>query len=122
MEQPLEADNKKDVMPDKHNILEFRKVCFGYERDKQILLNASFTIPDRKVTAFVGPSGSGKTTIFSLIERFYDPETGNIYWGDTPIDSFSLHDWRKKLVMCLKKALLYQVQSEKILSMGEKTK
>ena len=97
LEQPLEADNKKDVMPDKHNILEFRKVCFGYERDKQILLNASFTIPDRKVTAFVGPSGSGKTTIFSLIERFYDPETGNIYWGDTPIDSFSLHDWRKKI-------------------------
>lgn len=97
LEQPLEADNKKDVMPDKHNILEFREVCFGYERDKQILLNASFTIPDRKVTAFVGPSGSGKTTIFSLIERFYDPETGNIYWGDMPIDSFSLHGWRKNI-------------------------
>ncbi|WP_416296247.1 ABC transporter ATP-binding protein [Paenibacillus illinoisensis] len=97
MEQPIEADNTKYIMPEKHDYLEFREVCFGYESDKQILLNATFTIPERKVTAIVGPSGSGKTTIFSLIERFYNPETGSIYWGDNPIHSFSLHDWRKKI-------------------------
>ncbi|RPK31315.1 ABC transporter ATP-binding protein [Paenibacillus xylanexedens] len=97
LEQPLEDDNTNYVMPDKNNILEFGEVCFGYESDKQVLLNATFTIPDRKVTAIVGPSGSGKTTIFSLIERFYDPENGNIYWGGKPIKSFSLHDWRRKI-------------------------
>lgn len=97
LEQPLEKDSKNSVIPDKHNILEFREVCFGYEKDKQILLNATFTIPDRKVTAFVGPSGSGKTTIFSLIEKFYEPESGNIFWGGAAIDSFALHDWRKKI-------------------------
>ncbi|MNP75885.1 Multidrug resistance ABC transporter ATP-binding/permease protein BmrA [compost metagenome] len=57
-------------MPDKNNFLEFGEVCFGYESDKQILLNATFPIPDRKVTAIVVLSGSGKTTIFSRIERF----------------------------------------------------
>ncbi|MNW36640.1 Multidrug resistance ABC transporter ATP-binding/permease protein BmrA [compost metagenome] len=97
LEQPQETDNKEYVVPDKHSILEFREVRFGYEEDKPILLNATFTIPDRKVTAFVGPSGSGKTTIFSLIERFYEPETGSIYWGSAAIDSFALHDWRKKI-------------------------
>lgn len=97
LEQPQETDNKEYVVPDKHSILEFREVRFGYEEDKPILLNATFTIPDRKVTAFVGPSGSGKTTIFSLIERFYEPETGSIHWGSAAIDSFALHDWRKKI-------------------------
>ncbi|MGN7413158.1 ABC transporter ATP-binding protein [Paenibacillus sp. SAF-068] len=97
LEQPLEDDHTNFVMPDKNNILEFGEVCFGYESDKQVLLNATFTIPDRKVTAIVGPSGSGKTTIFSLIERFYEPENGNIYWGGKPIKSFSLHVWRRKI-------------------------
>lgn len=97
LEQPQETDNKEYVVPDKHSILEFREVRFGYEEDKPILLNATFTIPDRKVTAFVGPSGGGKTTIFSLIERFYEPGTGSIYWGSAAIDSFALHDWRKKI-------------------------
>lgn len=97
LEQPQETDNKEYVVPDKHSILEFREVRFGYEEDKPILLNATFTIPDRKVTAFVGPSGSGKTTIFSLIERFYEPDTGRIHWGGAAIDSFALHDWRKKI-------------------------
>lgn len=97
LEQPQETDNKEYVVPDKHSILEFCEVRFGYEEDKPILLNATFTIPDRKVTAFVGPSGSGKTTIFSLIERFYEPETGSIHWGSAAIDSFALHDWRKKI-------------------------
>lgn len=83
--------------PEKHKIMLFREVRFGYQKDKPILLNVSFTIPFRKVTAFVGPSGSGKTTIFSLIERFYEPEAGNIYWGDMEIGSFALSAWRQKI-------------------------
>lgn len=97
LEQPSESEDKEYQMPEKHNTLAFHEVGFGYEKDKQILLNTTFTIPDRKVTAIVGPSGSGKTTIFSLIERFYEPDAGKIYWGDQDIRSFNLHDWRKKI-------------------------
>ena len=43
-----------------------------------VLRGISFTIPVGSKTAIVGPSGAGKSSIFSLIERFYDPQFGTI--------------------------------------------
>ena len=38
----------------------------------------SFQVDAGEMVALVGPSGGGKSTIVSLIERFYDPESGSI--------------------------------------------
>ena len=43
-----------------------------------VLTGISFTIPVGSKTAIVGPSGAGKSSLFSLIERFYDPQSGTI--------------------------------------------
>ncbi|MCZ8517853.1 MULTISPECIES: ABC transporter ATP-binding protein [Paenibacillus] len=97
MEHPPETNPQVRLLPNKQNTMEFRSIRFGYQQDKPILLNVSFTIPHCKVTALVGPSGSGKTTIFSLIERFYEPENGVIYWGDSAIGDFPFEAWRRKI-------------------------
>jgi ATP-binding cassette subfamily B protein AbcA/BmrA len=49
------------------------------------------------VTAVVGPSGGGKTTLFSLFERFYQPQEGCIRLGGDSIDTFSLASWRRQI-------------------------
>jgi len=57
----------------------FDAVSFRYRPELELVLDdVSFAIPPRGMTALVGPSGAGKTTIFSLIERFYEPERGTI--------------------------------------------
>ncbi|MFE6169235.1 ABC transporter ATP-binding protein [Viridibacillus arvi] len=71
-------------------------VDFAYGKE-EILSDINFTIEPGKVTAIVGPSGGGKTTTFSLLERYYQPTKGSITLGDTPIDTFSLHSWRRKI-------------------------
>jgi ABC-type multidrug transport system fused ATPase/permease subunit len=59
-------------------------------------------------TAFVGPSGAGKTTVFSLIERFYEPDAGRIL-----LDGRELRDWS---IPELRAAIGYVEQDAPVLS------
>jgi len=58
--------------------IEFRNVDFGYNPDRQILRNISFTVPAGKKIAVVGQSGAGKSTLSRLLFRFYDIDKGHI--------------------------------------------
>ena len=67
----------------------FEQVRFRYRPElPEVHHGVSFTIPPRGMTAFVGPSGAGKTTVFSLIERFYEPESGRVL-----LDGTDVCDW-----------------------------
>ena len=57
----------------------FTSVSFNYpQREQAALINFSLTIKPGETVALVGPSGAGKSTVFQLILRFYDPQTGQI--------------------------------------------
>ena len=70
---------------------------FSYDQDHQILHDVSFTAKPNTVIAFAGPSGGGKSTIFSLLERFYQPDSGQINIGETNIDQVQIANWRKQI-------------------------
>ncbi|MCX4918512.1 ABC transporter ATP-binding protein [Streptomyces sp. NBC_00687] len=89
--------------------LAFDDVRFRYADDLPYVHHGvTFTVPARGLTAFVGPSGAGKTTVFSLIERFYDPEAGLI-----TVDGRPLEDWDLPL---LRSAIGYVEQDAPVLS------
>lgn len=69
--------------------LAFQDVRFRYDGELPLVHHGvTFTVPGRGMTAFVGPSGAGKSTVFSLVERFYDPDSGAI-----TLDGRDLADW-----------------------------
>jgi ATP-binding cassette, subfamily B, bacterial AbcA/BmrA len=74
--------------------IRFENLSFSYEPGKEVLRDLSFDLEPGSVTAIVGPSGGGKTTVFSLLERFYEPDSGGIYLGERPIGDYSLLSWR----------------------------
>ncbi len=58
--------------------IEFDKVSFSYNQDREILRDVSITIPSGHKVAVVGPSGAGKSTIARLLFRFYDVSEGAV--------------------------------------------
>lgn len=70
---------------------------FSYDSDNQILHDVSFTAKPNTVIAFAGPSGGGKSTIFSLLERFYQPNSGSILIGKDDIKNIDLNSWRSQI-------------------------
>lgn len=70
---------RRDIRPE----LEFRSVCFSYERDRAILRNMSFRIEPEETVALVGLNGSGKSTIGLLATGLYTPDAGSILVGGT---------------------------------------
>ena len=87
----------------------FEQVRFRYRPElPEVHHGVSFTIPPRGMTAFVGPSGAGKTTVFSLIERFYEPESGRVL-----LDGTDVCDWP---IAQLRAAIGYVEQDAPVLS------
>ena len=76
--------------------IRFSDVSFAYD-DETVLHNLDFTIQHGKTTAIVGMSGAGKSTIMNLLERFYEPNEGCVYYGDKNIADYSLRSWRKAI-------------------------
>ena len=57
---------------------EFKNVCFGYKKEKPVLNDLSFSVNANETVGFVGKSGVGKTTIFSLLCKMYNIDSGTI--------------------------------------------
>ncbi|WP_027467388.1 ABCB family ABC transporter ATP-binding protein/permease [Deefgea rivuli] len=69
--------------------VEFSHIQFGYEDNRQILQDVSFSIPAGKTVAVVGASGAGKSTLSRLLYRFYDVDSGKISINGTDLRDLS---------------------------------
>ena len=69
---------------------------FGYG-DQKVLDGVTFNVPSNGFVALVGASGAGKSTIFSLVSRFYEPDSGEIRISGTPIAALSLSESRSRI-------------------------
>lgn len=83
---------------DEMHALSMKAVGFAYQdASAPAVSNISLTIPERGHIALVGPSGAGKTTLFSLILRFMEPDSGTISLGGVPYTSMTHQQIRKQL-------------------------
>ncbi|WP_238651233.1 ABC transporter ATP-binding protein [Paenibacillus piscarius] len=82
---------------DEDSSIEVEDLSFGYKAGEKVLNQVSFTMLPGQVTAIVGPSGGGKTTLFSMLERFYEPLSGVIRLDGKPAPLFSLKSWRGRI-------------------------
>ncbi|KAL2641262.1 hypothetical protein R1flu_008849 [Riccia fluitans] len=87
------------TLPHVEGHIELRNITFSYPSrpEQMIFQNFNLTIPAGATVAIVGGSGSGKSTVISLIERFYDPISGQILLDGADIQSLQLKWLRDQL-------------------------
>lgn len=77
----------------------FKNVNFGYSDERKIFENLNFEIKKWQKIALVGNTGAGKSTIVSLLFRFYEPNSGNIFLDNTKISDLKKHFLRSHIGM-----------------------
>lgn len=98
LEEPEEQlDDNPNTLDVSGKTLAMQHVDFEYDTGESILKDISIEANPNTVVAFAGPSGGGKSTIFSLIERFYEPTNGQISIDGQNINNINLQDWRSQI-------------------------
>ena len=69
---------KNSLILDSKISITFNNVSFFYDKERKILKNISFDVPNGKKTSIVGETGAGKSTISRLLFNFYKPSSGKI--------------------------------------------
>ncbi|CAO2192684.1 unnamed protein product [Urochloa humidicola] len=101
--------------------IEFRDVYFSYPTrpDEQIFKGFSLTIPSGMTIALVGQSGSGKSTVISLIERFYDPQLGDVLIDGVNLKEFQLRWIRSKIGLVSQEPVLFAASIKENIAYGK---
>jgi subfamily B ATP-binding cassette protein MsbA len=85
----------------------FAGVSFAYQAGAAALDNISFDVPAGKKVALVGPSGAGKSTIFNLLLRFYDANSGRIDIDGQDVHAVTLSSLRGHLALVTQEPFLF---------------
>jgi ATP-binding cassette subfamily B (MDR/TAP) protein 1 len=89
--------------------IEFKDVRFSYPtRPEQVLRGINLKIRRGQSVGVVGASGCGKTTIISLLERFYDIDSGALLIHGEPLTSLDVHAYRSMIGLVSQDTTLYQ--------------
>ncbi|KAA3462385.1 ABC transporter B family member 4-like [Gossypium australe] len=102
-------DMSGKVLEDIHGDVELRDIYFSYlaRPEEQIFSGFSLSIPCGTTAALVGESGSGKSTVISLIERFYDPQAGEVLIDGINLKDFQLRWIRGKIGLVSQEPVLF---------------
>ncbi|ADM10665.1 ABC transporter ATP-binding protein [Parvularcula bermudensis HTCC2503] len=87
--------------------IRFEGVHFAYREGEPILRGIDLTVPAGATVALVGPSGAGKSSLFGLIPRLYEAESGRILIAGQAIDSVTLASIRDAIALVSQDAVLF---------------
>src|SRR5215831_4058471 len=101
--------------------IRYENVSFGYAEGLPALRHISFHAPPGTTTALVGATGAGKSTLVSLLVRFYEFDSGQIYVDDKPIREYDLRTSREAIGVVTQESFLFNGSIRENLLMGKPT-
>ncbi len=99
-----EIEPSGDYRPEKiHGKFEIKHVDFTYPNGNQALFDVNMTIDPGRITALVGLSGAGKSTIVNLLDKFYEPQVGQILLDGVDLREYDTQYLRDNIGLVLQK-------------------
>ncbi|XP_067468219.1 antigen peptide transporter 2a isoform X2 [Thunnus thynnus] len=107
--EPLVSTEGKLTPDQLKGHVSFRHLNFAYPAypKKPVLKDFSLELKPGQMTALVGPSGEGKSTCVSLLERFYEPQDGQILLDNEPLKSYEHRFLHKKIAVVSQEPVLF---------------
>ncbi len=99
--------------------LVFEDVSFGYQLGRPVIQQINLRVEAQQTVAFVGATGSGKSTIFQLLNRFYEPDSGSITIDGTAITHYSKASVRGAIAYVTQDAFLFASSVRENLRLGK---
>jgi ATP-binding cassette, subfamily B, bacterial len=89
--------------------IRFQNVRFAYPSrpDRMAIDDLSFSVAPGETVALVGSSGAGKTTVFQLLQRFYEAQSGAITLNGVSVAALSLQTLRHSMAMVSQESILF---------------
>ena len=103
--RPFNRDLKEDSPV--FNGIKLSHINFSYIKEKPILKDINLIVPKGSVVALAGLSGCGKSTLASLIMRFVDADSGDIYIEGKNYNSMPVQELRKKIILVPQSVYLF---------------
>ena len=88
--------------------IRFENLNFEYVSDFPVLKDVNIEIMKGKTTAIVGSTGSGKSTLIKLILRFYEKNSGKIFFDNNEIESLVIDSLRSKIGLVSQDVFLFE--------------
>ncbi|MBL4800992.1 MAG: ATP-binding cassette domain-containing protein [Emcibacter sp.] len=117
----IKAPQNPSPLPDQHEgRIEFDGVSFTYPSrpDDKVLNQFNLSVKPGEHLAIVGPSGAGKSTVFQLIQRFYDPASGEIRIDGVNIKDADPEEVRKRLAIVPQESMVFATSVEENIRYG----
>ena len=100
-------------LPHAGSAVRFENLSFHYPSRplQEALSGFSLDIPAGQTVAIVGPSGAGKSTVFQLLLRFYDPQSGRISLDGVATQDMALSDLRERIGIVPQDAVIFSTSA-----------
>lgn len=122
-ETPIDLDDGRvesrgDLIKEGH--IEFEDVSFRYPGgDEQVLKHLDFTVEAGQTLAIIGATGSGKTSLFQLIPRLFEAESGTITIDGQDVRDIPLDSLRKRIGYVPQEAMLFSGSIQSNIAWGK---
>ena len=102
-----------------HGKFELKDVNFTYPNGNQALYDVNMTIEPGKITALVGLSGAGKSTVVNLLDKFYEPQTGQVMLDGVDLREYDTHYLREHIGLVLQRNHIFDGTIEENIRYGK---